>query len=89
MTLLRPGSSGPNDLVRGATAHPPGASLSRADQECAGLVVVHRSGTLTCSEPTCDDDWAARSPFERHVSFFSCDAVLGQRCEDCGPLLLA
>jgi len=81
MTLLRPGSSGPTDLARASAPSP----VPPVDPECGGLVVVHRSGTLTCSEPSCDDDWEVRSPFERHVSFFSCDAALGEPCGDCGP----
>jgi hypothetical protein len=85
MTLVRQGPNGPADLVRSPARRPYRGPGAGAPPDCAGLVIVHQTGALTCSEPSCDHDMVTRSPFERHVSFFSCTAVLGGLCEECGP----
>jgi len=51
---------------------------------CTGTIVVHRDGTLTCTEPGCDASVEPRTL--RHVWFIPCAESLGPECPRCSPI---
>jgi hypothetical protein len=50
---------------------------------CAGMIIVHTSRELTCSDPSCDDISSDRPVLVSHQWFVSCSETLGAECPIC------